>query len=73
MAKRCRHPDGVTIKPDGIHDLLPCVLEDKEIHRNVTVYVRQCPVCGHIDLAWEAQDDSEHIILGELGPEPEDD
>ena len=73
MAKRCQHPPGVVIKPDGIHELIACRPELKEVHRNVTVYVSQCPVCGHIDLAWEAQDDSEHIILGELGPEPEDD
>lgn len=73
MAKRCRHPEGVTIKPDGVNKLLPCQLDLKEIHRNVTVHVFQCPVCGHVDLSWYEQDDSEHIILGELGPEPEDD
>lgn len=73
MAKRCRHPNGVTIKPNGIDELLPCRVRLKEIHRNVTVHVSQCPVCGYVDLSWYEQEDSEHEILGELGPEPEDD
>lgn len=71
--KRCRHQGGVTIKPDGVNELLPCPMEDKEIHRNVTVTVSQCSVCGHIEISWERQDDTEDEILGELGPEPEDD
>lgn len=72
MAKRCQHPGGITIKPDGIHTLLPCRYDLKEVHRNVTVRVHQCCVCGHIDIDWIPQDDSEHIIYGELGPEPDD-
>ena len=48
-------------------------MEDKEIHRNVTVTVSQCSVCGHIEISWERQDDTEDEILGKLGPEPEDD
>lgn len=28
-------PDGVTIKPDGLHELDPCMYKLKEIHRNV--------------------------------------
>ena len=53
--------------------LLPCLMEDKEIHRNVTVTVSQCQMCGHIEISWERQDDTEDEIFGELGPEPEDD
>lgn len=70
--KRCRFPAGVTIKPDGVNSLAPCVYETKEIHRNVTVEVCQCKVCGHIELFWTPQEDSEHEIIAELQPVPED-
>lgn len=70
--KRCRHPGGAVIKPDGMNVLLPCVLEEKEIHRNVTVIVSQCKVCGHIEISWERQDDTEDEILGDLDPVPDD-
>lgn len=70
---RCRFPDGITIKPDGVHPLDPCVYEDKEIHTNVTVYVSQCRKCGHVDIRWERQEDTEDILQEPLGPEPEDD
>lgn len=73
FVKRCRHPGGITIKPDGVNKLLPCLLEDKEIHRNVTVTISQCQVCGHIESSWERQDDTEDEIIGALGPEQEDD
>lgn len=70
---RCRFPNGITIKPDGIHPLDPCIYEDKEIHTNVTVYVGQCRECGHVDLRWERQEDTEDILVSPMGPEPEDD
>lgn len=44
MAKRCQRPPGVVIKPDGIYELIACRPELKEVHKNVTVYVSQCPV-----------------------------
>ena len=71
--RRCQHPDGITIRPDGVNKLLPYLMEDKEIHRNVTVTVSQCQVCGYIEISWERQDGTEDEIIGELGPEPEDD
>ena len=71
--KRCRHKGNVTVKPDGVNELIPCVMEDKEIHRNVTVIVRQCPVCGRVDISWNRQEDTEDEIIGELIPEPEGD
>ena len=71
--KKCQFPFGIVIKPDGRHRLDPCLYETKEIHTNVTVIVSQCKECGHIDIQGERQDDTEDIIYGELGPEPEDD
>lgn len=70
---RCRFPEGMTVKPDGIHPLDPCIYDDKEIHTNVTVYVSQCRECGHVDIKWERQEDTEDILQEPLGPEPEDD
>lgn len=61
------------MKPGGTHRIDPCLYETKEIHTNVTVIVSQCKICGHIDIQWERKDDTEDIIYGELGPEPEDD
>lgn len=66
MGKKCNFGAGVTIKPDGIHELDPCIYETKEIHANVTVYVRQCPKCGSVDISWERQEDTEDILEGEL-------
>lgn len=70
--RRCRFPNGVAVKPDGIHPLDPCIYDDKEIHTNVTVYVGQCRECGHVDIRWERQEDTEDILMEPLGPEPED-
>lgn len=58
MAK-CTFGDGMTIKPDGVHELDPCLYEDIEIWHNVTVIVSRCKHCGHIELSWIKQDDTE--------------
>lgn len=58
MCKKCSFPPGITIKPDGKHELDPCIYEDIERHRNVTVTVSRCRVCGHIEISWERQEDT---------------
>lgn len=58
-ALKCAPPDGVTIKPDGKHPLDPCEYEVKEIHRNVTVEVIRCRKCGHTEISWRRQEDTE--------------
>lgn len=67
MADKCSFPDGVIIKPDGINELDPCFYQTIEIHRNVTLEVRRCVRCGHIDLAWHRQDntESEMVVNGD--------
>ena len=62
MMPKCTFPDGVTIKPDGVHDLDPCLYEVVERYVNVTVEVRRCKRCGNIDIAWRAQENTERII-----------
>ncbi len=56
--EKCKYPEGITIKPDGIHDLDPCVYEDIEKYANVTVVVSRCKICGHIEISWMRQDDT---------------
>lgn len=65
QSRKCSFGHGITIKPDGINELDPCIYEDKEIHSNVTVYVRRCQKCGNIDIAWKRQDDTEDILVGD--------
>lgn len=60
MAK-CKFPDGITVKPDGVNELDPCVYEEVERYRNVTVIISRCTRCGHIDISWERQPDTERV------------
>ena len=57
--KKCSFGDGVTIKPDGINELDPCLYEDIEVWNNVTVIVSRCVRCGHIEISWVKQEDTE--------------
>lgn len=59
---KCSFPDGIVIKPDGINELDPCLYETIETHRNVTVEVRRCKRCGHIDIAWIRQSNTESEV-----------
>ena len=49
---KCHYPDGMVIKPDGVHELDPCIYENIEIHTNCTVIVSRCQKCGNIDISW---------------------
>ena len=60
--KKCSF-DGFAIKPDSIHEIDPCVYEDIEMYTNVTVIVSRCKNCGHIDISWIRQDDTEEIFV----------
>jgi hypothetical protein len=59
-------PGGITIRPDGIHPVDPCRYRLVESHKNVTVSVHQCDVCGDIDISWFRQDDTESETFGEF-------
>lgn len=58
---KCKLPDGMTIKPDGIHELDPCIYKTIEVFTNVTVEVRECINCGNIDIVWCRQENTERI------------
>lgn len=59
---KCNFPDGITIKPDGIHELDPCIYEEVEVHHNCTVMVYKCKKCGHIEIMWEKKGDINNDI-----------
>lgn len=62
MCKECTLPEGVTIKPDGINKLDPCIYRDIESYANVTVTIAKCKHCGKIDISWKRQEDTEQIL-----------
>ncbi|MBR5862164.1 MAG: hypothetical protein IKZ08_02430 [Bacteroidales bacterium] len=64
--KKCQFPKGVTIKPDGIHDLDPCKYQRMESHKNVTVHIDRCMVCGHVEISWTPQENTQSIIHAEI-------
>ena len=61
---RCRFPDGVVIKPDGVNELDPCLYEEIETVEHCTVHILRCRRCGHIEIEWEREqpDDSENEV-----------
>ena len=63
--KKCNFGAGITVKPDGINELDPCIYEDAEVHTNVTVVVKRCNKCGHIELVWHRQENTEDFVDGE--------
>jgi len=50
---RCQWPDGMEIRPDGVHRLDPCTYDVIEEHRGVTVRVLRCRRCGRQEIEWE--------------------
>lgn len=56
---KCKFPDGVIIKPDGVNELDPCLYRTVARYVNVTVEIRKCERCGNVDVAWVRQDDTE--------------
>lgn len=56
---KCQHPNGIIIKPDGVNELDPCVYEDIEVYKNVTVTISRCMNCGNIEISWQRQPETE--------------
>ena len=53
MQEKCRWPEGLDVKPDGVHSLDPCIYETVEVVENATVYVNRCVNCGHYEVSWK--------------------
>jgi hypothetical protein len=49
------------IKLGCIHALNLCIYEDVEMYTNVTVIISRCKKCGHIEISWTKQDNTEEI------------
>ena len=60
---KCKFPDGITIKPDGIHELDPCVYQEVERYANVTISIKRCQKCGNLDISWFRQEDTEEMEI----------
>lgn len=56
---RCQLPEGLTIRPDGINELDPCLYEEVKMVKHCTVHVLQCMRCGHIEISWERESDTD--------------
>lgn len=48
--------ENITIKPDGVNELDPCLYETIETHENVTVEILRCKRCGNIEISWYRKD-----------------
>lgn len=59
--ERCKFPDGVVFKPDGVNEIDACEYELIESYENVTVEILRCKNCGHIEVVWKKQYDTEQI------------
>lgn len=64
---KCTFGDGITVKPDGRNELDPCLYQEIEAYKNVTVHVLRCVRCGHIDISWSRQDNTVDIteVIGQ--------
>ena len=60
MEEKCSFGD-IVVKPDGINELDPCIYEDIEMYTNVTIIISRCKKCGHVEISWMRQDDTEEI------------
>ncbi len=67
--EKCRSPGGVVIKPDGVNELDPCIYEEVERYRNVTISVMRCKRCGHVEVSWTRQENTEEVTEDELSEE----
>lgn len=59
--KKCCYPNGMTIKPDGINELDPCLYEDIGTYKNVTIMISKCKNCGHVEISWKRQSNTEEV------------
>lgn len=64
----CKHNniDGqLYLDENGMFEIEPCVLEVKEVWKNVTVEVSECPVCGKVSIGWYKQPNTLRIPVYE--------
>ncbi len=59
---KCEWPEGIIFKPDGVRELDPCVYEEVERYKNVTIVITRCKKCGNIDILWTRQENTEKVL-----------
>lgn len=64
-ALKCKLPDGTKIRIDGENDFDACHYKNIEAYRNVSVFVDRCKKCGHTEISWIRQEDTEEIEVYE--------
>lgn len=62
---KCTVPDNITIRIDGENDFDACHYKNIEAYRNVSVFVDRCKKCGHTEISWIRQEDTEEIEVYE--------
>ena len=63
---KCQFPDGMSIRPDGVNELDPCVYETVEYYKNVDVEIVKCKNCGHVEVWWYRNENTEKINIEDL-------
>lgn len=59
--QRCTHKDEDIVEMFGI-PVDACHYEEIERYKNVTVSILQCPKCGHVEIVWKRQENTERIL-----------
>lgn len=62
---KCTVPDKITIRIDGENDFDACLYKTVKAYRNVTVMIDVCKKCGHTEISWTRQEDTEEIEVYE--------
>lgn len=55
--------DGITFKPDGLHEVSMHEFELSERYRNVTIEILRCKKCGEVSIGWYMQEDTEEVDI----------
>lgn len=66
LLPKCQFPDGMSIKPDGVNELDPCVYETIEYYTNVDIEVVRCKNCGNVEVWWHRNENTEQIDVKDL-------
>lgn len=61
----CFMPDGIIIKPDGIHEAEAHVYDSDVCYSNISLCIWKCKKCGHYSLQWRKQPDTNTISENE--------
>ena len=64
MAEKCKHKEGQITELFG-YPVDPCIYKPIERYANVTVTINKCIHCGHVEIDWMRQEDTEELEIYE--------